>query len=81
MYAQSEKMSIIELVEQSEWSVKRTLELLGIPRSTFYAWYKRYQAEGYDGLAHRSVTQTVWNQIPDQRREQVVEVALEYPAV
>jgi hypothetical protein len=48
---QSEKMEIITLVEQSSVSVKATLQELGIHRSTFYQWYKRYLASGYDGLA------------------------------
>ena len=32
----SEKHEIIRMVEGSELPVKRTLEQLGIPRSTFY---------------------------------------------
>ena len=38
----SEKREIIRIVEQSELSVNRTLSELGIKRSTFYGWYKRY---------------------------------------
>jgi putative transposase len=79
MYTQSEKMEIIRLVENSEWPVKRTLKALGVPRSTFYAWYKRYQEEGFDGLARRTATRPVWNKIPEEERQQVVDVALEHP--
>jgi putative transposase len=39
----SEKAEIIELVEQSHLPAKRTLDKLGIPRSTFYRWYDRYR--------------------------------------
>ena len=42
-YSASEKLEIIELVEQSTLSVGRTLASIGIPRSTFYDWYGRYQ--------------------------------------
>lgn len=49
---QSEKMEIITLVEQSPLSVKATLRELGINRSTFYEWYKRYSRDGFDGLAN-----------------------------
>jgi len=42
---ETEKMEIIHLVEHSSLSVKRTLEELNVPRSTFYRWYKRYQEE------------------------------------
>ena len=47
-YPASEKLEIIRLVEQSHLPVKRTLEKLGIPRSTFYRWYDLYQAGGPD---------------------------------
>jgi transposase-like protein len=48
-YTQSEKMEIMRLVRGSQLGVKRTLEELDVPRSSFYRWYKRYQEEGYDG--------------------------------
>jgi putative transposase len=77
-YSQAEKMEIIRLVETSELSVKQTLVELDVPRSTFYDWYRRYTERGYDGLAARqSQQQQFWNRIPDQVREQVVDVALE----
>ncbi len=46
--SQAEKMEIIRIVEQSELSVRRTLEELNINRSTFYNWYRRYSEDGYD---------------------------------
>jgi hypothetical protein len=49
-YPASEKIEIIRLVEQSHLPVKRTLDKLGIARTTFYRWYDRYQALGPDGL-------------------------------
>ena len=79
-YTQAEKMEIIRLVEESDWPVKRTLAELGVPRSTYYRWYDRYVAAGYDGLTDRKPgPEQCWNQIPDEVRQQVVEVALERP--
>ena len=49
-YSASEKLEIIELVEQSTLSVARTLASIGIPRSTFYDWYGRYQDGGIEAL-------------------------------
>jgi putative transposase len=73
-----EKMEIIRIVQDSELGVKRTLEELGISRSTFYEWYKRYLEEGYEGLKSKeSQRRLFWNKIPDQEREKVVETALE----
>jgi len=37
-YPASEKLEIIRLVEQSHLPVRRVLEQIGIPRSTFYRW-------------------------------------------
>ena len=79
-YTQAEKLEIIRLVEQADVSVKQVLSALGIARSTFYEWYRRYQTGGYDGLAdHRSQSRQFWNRIPDAVREQVVQIALERP--
>ena len=80
-YSQSEKLEVIRLVEASDTSVSRTLKELGIARSTFYEWYKRYQEAGYEGLTNRSSQpRQTWNRIPDEVREQVVEIALDFPA-
>ena len=46
----SEKIEIIRLVEDADLPVRKTLRQLGVPRSTFYGWYQRYEAEGFDGL-------------------------------
>ncbi len=35
-YPASEKLEIIHLVERSHLPAKRTLEMLGIPKTTFY---------------------------------------------
>ena len=42
-YSASDKIEIIRLVEQSHGPARRALEKLGIPRSSFYRWYDRYQ--------------------------------------
>lgn len=77
-FKQAEKMEIIRIVEQSELGVKRTLENLGISRSTFYSWYNRYLEEGYDGLAARKPKRrSHWNRIPDKQRTEVINLALE----
>jgi len=74
-------MEVIRLVEESALSVSMTLRELGINRSTFYAWYRRYEEDGYDGLADRkSSPRKFWNRIPEPVKEQVVAIALEKPA-
>jgi len=77
---QSEKMEIIRLVEQSFLSVKKTLKELGVNRSTFYNWYRRYLEYGYDGLADKKPgPRKFWNKIPEPVKEQVVDIALDQP--
>ena len=79
-YSPAERLDIIRLVEASDLPVKRTLEELDVPRSSFYRWYERYLRDGYDGLADQKPgPQQFWNRIPDAVRQQVVEVALERP--
>jgi len=77
-YTQAEKMEAIRLVEESALSVRRTLQELGINRSTFYAWYRRYAENGYDGLADCPPRpRKFWNRIPPPVKDQVVAIALE----
>ena len=79
-FTASEKLEIIKLVEESDLPVKMTLEQLGIPRTTFYGWYRRYLDNGYDGLLGKGADRRgQWNRIPDQQRQEVVEIALDYP--
>ena len=79
-YPASEKREIIDLVERSHLPVRRTLDKLGIPSTTFYRWYDRYRSFGMDGLEDRcSGPGRVWNRIPDEVRRQIVELALDEP--
>ena len=76
----SEKYEVIRLVEDSELSVRRTLEELDVNRSTFYRWYKAYRDQGYEGLVAKSKSpRQFWNKLPESVKEQCLEVALEHP--
>ncbi len=79
-YPATEKLEIIRIVEQSHLPVKRTLDTLGIPRTTFYRWYDKYLTGGLDALEDRKpMPGHVWNRIPDDVRQQVIDFALEEP--
>src|SRR5882757_991194 len=79
-YVAAEKLEIIRLVEQSALPVRRTLAQLGIPRSTFYAWYERYLARGAGALEDgQPAPRRVWNKLPDTIAQAVVGLALKEP--
>ena len=79
-YPASEKLEIIRLVERSHLPVRRTLDKLGIPATTFYRWYDRYRAFGEAGLEDRTGGPgRIWNRIPDDVRRQIVDLALDEP--
>lgn len=79
-YPPSEKLEIIQLVEQSHLPAKRTLAMLGVTRSTFYRWYDRWREGGPEALRDRpSKPSRVWNRIPEAIQNQIVELALDAP--
>ena len=81
-YLASEKLEIIRTVEGSHLPTKQTLDMLGIPRSTCYCWYDLYLEDGLDGLSDKSsCPKSIWNRIPDGRRDDLIEFALEHEAL
>ena len=79
-YKASEKREIIDLVERSSLPVRRTLDRLGIPKSTFYGWYERLREGGDAALEDiRPNTARVWNRLPAKIRQSILKLALERP--
>ena len=77
-YPPSEKLEIIRLVERSHLPARRTLAQLGIPRTSFYRWYDRYLTGGPEALEdRRSRPGRVWNRVPDDVRDRIVQLALD----
>jgi transposase InsO family protein/transposase-like protein len=75
----AEKAEIIHLVDRADRPVREVLGELGIPRSSFYDWYRSYLSEGPDGLNPASPGRRQrWNQIPEPQRRMVVDLALEF---
>ena len=62
----AEKLELIRLVEGSSLSIRRTRAEIGLSRSTFYAWYKRYLEGGPEALEDRKPrARAIWNRIPE----------------
>jgi putative transposase len=79
-YSAAEKHEIITLVEKSSLSARRTLAQLDIPKSTFYGWYDRFVQGGIEALEDGTpAPKRVWNKIPDQIGEAIVDLALKEP--
>ena len=81
-YPASEKLEIIRTVDGSHLPARRTLAMLGIPSSTFYRWYDLYLEGGIEALQDRSpIPGSVWNRVPDDKRDQIIDFALENEAL
>lgn len=79
-YSANAKYEIIRAVEDSALGISRTLEQLGIPKSTFYNWYDRYLTGGLDALADKKPSpRAVWNKVPEAMQKQLVDLALDEP--
>jgi transposase len=73
-------MEIIRLVEQSNLSVRQTLNRLGIGKSTFYNWLKRLETGGIEALSDNKPSPGIpWNKLPKSEQDALVELALEKP--
>ena len=79
-YPAAGKVEIIRLVEASHLPARRTLDKLGIPRSTFYRWYDRYRDSGPEALGDRRPRpDRVWNRITEAIRDEIIDLALTLP--
>jgi putative transposase len=71
------KWEVIDLVRRSPLSKARTLEELGIPRSTYYRWQRRFRQQGEVGLVDRRPQPgTVWNRLTPQEEGAILREAL-----
>jgi putative transposase len=79
---------IFRIRETGDHQARRTVASVGSPDVgtaghscfTFYRWYDLYQTGGPDALEDRSSKPSrVWNRVPDDVRQQVVDLALEEP--
>jgi len=94
-YPATKKLEIVRTVEALHLPTKKTLDMLGIPRTKFYrhlshmlrmccraAGYDRYAEGGFEALADRSPRpKSVWNRIPHAQRDDLIEFALEHEAL
>ena len=71
-----QKAEILELVRKSPLTVRATLEELGVPRSTYYAWRQRKEKGGLLALKDRKPRpRRVWNQLRPVEVRKVLKTA------
>lgn len=74
------KREVIALVRRSPLAKRQTLAELGIPRSTYYRWQRRFRQEGEVGLVDRKPQPgTVWNRLRPEEEKQILTEALRQP--
>ncbi len=74
------KREVIELVRRSPLPKRQTLAELGLPRSTYYRWQRRFRQQGEVGLVDRRPQPgTVWNRLTPQEEERILAEALRQP--
>jgi len=74
------KLEIVTLVNRSPVSKRETLLELGMARSTFYRWQRRYRAQGEVGLVDRRPEPgSVWNRLRPSEQESILTEALRQP--
>jgi RNA-directed DNA polymerase len=74
------KRELIELVRRSPQPKRTTIVELGLSRSTFYRWQRRYREQGEAGLVDRKPDPgAVWNRLRPAEKTVIVETALQQP--
>jgi transposase InsO family protein len=74
------KHEVIELVRRSPLPKRATLAEMGLARSTFYRWQRRYREQGEVGLRDRKPEPgAVWNRLRPEEQEWIVQEALRQP--
>ncbi len=74
------KRELIELVRRSPQPKRMTIAELGLSRSTFYRWQRRYREQGEAGLVDRRPEPgAVWNRLRPAEQTAILETALQQP--
>ena len=76
----AKKREMIELVRRSPQPKRATIAELGMARSTFYRWQRRYRDQGEAGLLDRKAEPgAVWNRLRPEEEIVIVREALRLP--
>ncbi len=74
------KREVLELVRRAPVAKRQSLAALGLPRSTYYRWQRRWRAAGEAALAdRRPAPGSVWNRLQPQEAAAIHAEALRQP--
>jgi putative transposase len=74
-----EKLLLLRELAAMKKSRSARLNALGIPRSTYYAWRRRYVQDGINGLAVDLKGKRIWNRLTLEERARVLQIARQHP--
>ena len=74
-----EKQEFIRYVDLLKGKRKAFLERTGMARATYYKWRKRFDREGFEGLAKRKKRCGSWNALLETEKMKILEIAEKYP--
>ena len=80
-----EKMEMLRVAMGSKGSIRKTLDLLDLPKSTYYRWRHKWRQMGLMGLRDtRPRRSGSWNALTPHQRSKIIDIAtlnLDWPAV
>lgn len=74
------KLEVLRAVQGAGLRVNQVLSQLGIARSTYYRWRRRFRHRGRPGLHDQpAMRDRTWNQILPEERDKILEAAMLFP--
>ncbi|MCK5560553.1 MAG: DDE-type integrase/transposase/recombinase [Thermoplasmata archaeon] len=74
-----EKLMLMRELDALRKSRRVRLDALGIPKSTYYDWRRRYARHGINGLAMNTKGKRTWNRLTVAERAKVLQLARAHP--
>jgi putative transposase len=75
-----QKAELLRELKALKGDCRRVLDKLGISRSTYYEWKRRYEREGIMGLERKkNATRRSWNRLTAYERDRVIDIAKHHP--
>ena len=75
-----QKLNILRHMEFSGLSVRKSLQLLDVPVSTYYRWRANFRQFGLEGLRDKTSSKSKgWNRLLPEERDAILAVARQHP--